>query len=358
MRGKLPSLSVCAALCFCWPAVAFAQLAPDPNAPPQSNAAPVAQTPGDGQAPAAALEQAPGTASEQGPANTANGAPDSQPALPPPGPPTANFQKLIPPDQLAFLKDYDGRMPKEVMKDKRFKQLEKQILPGARYFYHYDKTLSEAKDEVMDNDQLPITVRDGRYVMIASAGGGDQHMLGRGFMWFDMQSGVGLGGIYFHPTNGEPSPTLAIYSKQLTDTVLSMGQLPDSFLDDFWKWANAAHVHYVSPRYFIPSDDRKYVLIHDEDYCAHGDDERRPDGCEEMNADAADIDMEAAYFMQETGNAPDATAYMLNPDQIQWLAVRDRECGPNGLECRILVTRRRTAAIIGHPLPPTHGGRR
>jgi hypothetical protein len=49
---------------------------------------------------------------------------------------------------------------------------------------------------------------------------------------------------------------------------------------------------------------------------------------------------------------------MLNPDQIEWLAVRDRECGPNGLECRIRVTRRRTAAIIGHPLPPTGGGRR
>jgi hypothetical protein len=117
MRGTNPSLYVCAALLVCWPAFAFAQLAPDPNAAPQSNAAPVAQTPGatadSGQAPAAATEQAPGT--------PADAAPDSQPALPPPGPPIANFQKLIPPDQLAFLKDYDGRMPKEVMRDKRFK---------------------------------------------------------------------------------------------------------------------------------------------------------------------------------------------------------------------------------------------
>jgi uncharacterized protein YecT (DUF1311 family) len=353
MRNSNTTLYVCAALFVCWPALAFTQLVPDPGAPPQSNSAPVAQTPGDGQGPGATSEQAPAS----GPATPADTTPDSQPPLPPPGPPIADFQKLIAPDQLAFLKDYDGRMPKEIMKDKRFRQLEKQILPDARYFYHYDKPLSEARDEVMDNDPLPITVRDGRYVMVASAGGGDQHMLGRGFMWFDMQSGIGLGGIYFHPTNGEPSPTLAIYSKQLTDTVLSMGQLPDAFLDDFWTWANAAQVHYVSPRYFIPSDDRKYVLIHDEDYCAHGDDERRPDDCEEMNADAADIDMEAAYFMQETGNATDATAYMLNQDQIDWLAVRDRECGPNGLECRIRVTRRRTAAIIGHPLPPTRVGR-
>lgn len=265
----------------------------------------------------------------------------------------------MPASQMAFLKDYDGRMPREIMKDKRFKQLEKQITPGARYFYHYDKDLSEARDEVMDNDPVPIAVRDGRYVMIASAGGGDQHMFGRGFMWFDIETGIGLGGIYFHPTNGEPSPTMAIYGKQLTDTELSMGQLPEAFLDDFWRWANTAQVHSVSPRYFIPFNDRKYVLIHDEDYCSDSDNGPPPEGCEEKNADAADIDMEAAYFMQETGNAPDATAYMLNPDQIEWLAVRDRECaGPNGLACRIRVTRRRTAAMIGHPLPPPRGVRR
>ena len=336
---RITSLFVCAALCLCWPALAFAQSVPDPEAAPQSDASPTARAPAPATAPTAA--------------------PKSQPALPPPGPPPpANFRDAIPAGQLAFLKDYDGRMPKEIMKDKRFKQLEKQITPGARYFYHYDKPLTEARDEVMHNDPLPITVRDGRYVMVASAGGGDQHMFGRGFMWFDMESGIGLGGIYFHPTNGEPTPTMAIYGKQLTDTVLSMGQLPDGFLDDFWAWANTAQVHYVSPRYFIPFNDRKYVLIHDEDYCAHADNEPPPDGCEEMNADAADVDMEAAYFMQETGNVSDATAFMLNPDQIEWLAVRDRECGPNGLACRIRVTRQRTAVIIGHPLPPTRGVRR
>jgi hypothetical protein len=339
MKRFFASLSVCAALCLIGPAFAFTQSVPDPDAPPHADAASAAQTPAPAEPPAPAT--------------------DAQPALPPPGPPpAAHFERLIPPDQLAFLKDYDGKMPKEIMKDKRFKQLEKEVMPGVRYFYHYDKPLSEAKDEVMDNDPLPITVRDGRYVMIASAGGGDQHMLGRGFIWFDMQSGIGVGGIYFHPTNGEPSPTMAIYSKQLTDTVLSMGQLPDGFLDDFWTWANAARVHYVSPRYFIPFDDRKYVLIHDEDYCSHDDNDPAPDGCEEMNADAADIDMEAAYFMEETGNATDATAYMLNSDQIEWLAVRERACGVNRLACRIRMTRQRTAVIIGHPLPPPRGGRR
>ena len=86
MRDKHPSLYVCAALLVCWPALAFAQLVPDPGAPPQTNAAPAAQAPGDGQAPAAAPEQAPADATS--PPTPANGAPDSQPALPPPGPPT------------------------------------------------------------------------------------------------------------------------------------------------------------------------------------------------------------------------------------------------------------------------------
>jgi len=243
MNRSFATLSVCAALFVCCPAFTFAQSVPDPDAPPQAGLPAAAQAPAPDQAPA------------QAPAATP--APDSQPPLPPPGPPPpANFQNLIPTSELAFLKDYEGKMPHEIMKDKRFKQLEKQITPPAHYFYHWDKPLTDARDEVLDNDPLPITVRDGRYVMIASAGGGDQHMLGRGFLWFDIQTGVGLGGIYFHPTNGEPTPTMAIYSRQLTDTELSMGQLPDPFIDDFWTWAQAAQVHPVEPRYFIPSNDR------------------------------------------------------------------------------------------------------
>jgi uncharacterized protein YecT (DUF1311 family) len=282
--------------------------------------------------------------------------PASAPALPPA---PAAFKNLIPTDQLTFLKDYDGKTPKEIRKDKRFKQLEKEITPSTRYYYHYDISLSYARDQVLDNEPLPITVRDGRYVMIDSEGGGSAHMFGRGFLWFDIESGVGMGGIYFRPTNGEPTPTLAIYSKQLTDTALSMGQLPAEFYQDFGAWAQRAQLKAISPRYFIPSDDRKYVLIHDEDYCAHPDNAPQPDGCDDMNADAADVDMDAAYFMKETNHATDANAWMLNPDQIEWLAVRDRTCvGPNGVACRIRMTRQRTAVLIGHPVPAPRGGRR
>jgi hypothetical protein len=307
------------------------------------------QDPVTTQLPAAPAQQAGGA----GEGNQADTAQPQEVAPPPP----AAFKDLIPADQLAFMKDYDGKMPKEIRKDKRFKQLEKQVTPSTQYFYHFDKGLSDARDEVLDNDPLPIHVRDGRYVMIGAAGGPDQHMQGRGFLWFDMQSGIGIGGIYFHPTNGEPSPTLAVFSKQLTDTALSMGQLPGEFYEDFGEWARAAHVHTVEPRYFIPSNGKKYVLVHDEDFCAHPEGAPAPAGCEQLNAEAADDDMNAAYFMQQTHNAADATAYMLGPDQIAWIAVRDRTCGV-AMACRIRVTRQRTAALTGHPMPPPRTAQR
>jgi uncharacterized protein YecT (DUF1311 family) len=268
-------------------------------------------------------------------------------------PPPANFKNPIPADQLAFLRDYANRSSKEIRKDKRFKNLEKQVTESTGYFYHGSKPLSDVRDTVLDNQPLPITVRDDRYVMVASAGGGDSHNFPRGFLWFDIQTGIGLGGIYFRPTNGEPTPTLTIYSRQLTDTSLSMGQLPPEFYEDFGQWAQAAGVKSISPRYFIPDNNKKYALIHDEDFCAHPDNEPAPEGCEDMNADAADVDMNAAYFMQETHYASDASAWMLTPDQVAWLAVRDRTCvGPNGVACRIRVTRQRTAVLTGHPVPP------
>jgi uncharacterized protein YecT (DUF1311 family) len=353
MKSISPSLLAGAArftcwsvLLACWSSLALAQSAPNPEAPPQ----PDVQAP-DGQAPdaqAAAPAQAP--TQPQAPAPEPP-SPVADAQLPPPGPPPpADFQHPIPAGQLAFLKDYDGKMPSELHKDKRFRELEKQITPSTRYFYHYDIGLSDARDQVLDNDPLPISVRDGRFVMVGTAGGGDQHMFGRGFLWFDIQEGIGLGGIYFHPTNGEPSPTLAIFSRQLTDTSLSMGQLPPEFFADFTQWASLARVHPASPRYFIPANGRKYVLLHDEDYCWHpaGTPGPDPDECQEKNAEAADADMTAAYFMQETDNASDATAYMLGPEQVEWIGIRERTCGV-GLACRIRVTRERTRVLLGNP---------
>lgn len=297
--------------------------------------------------------QQPAPADQNGASQNGSAQPDAPP--PPQGPPPpAVLQNLLPADQLSFLTGYEGKTPKELLKDKRFKALLKQAIPHTEYHYGTDKSLQDATEELLDTDGIPVAIRDSRFVTIGTRGG--SYLAGKTLMWFDLQSGMAFGGIYFHPTNGEPAPTFTVFSKQLTDTTLSMSQLAPEFVDDLSRWQQQTRVPAISPRYYIPANGKKYVLVHDEDYCYHPDGEPAPDGCDQMNADAADDDMNAAYFMQETHNAANATAWMLEPDQIAWLGVRDRTCGLNGFACRIAITRRRTSVLIGHPVPPPHGG--
>ena len=74
-----------------------------------------------------------------------------------------------------------------------------------------------------------------------------------------------------------------------------------------------------------------------------------------MNADAADMDVNAAYYVDETNHATNATAWMIGPDQIAWIQVRDSTCGSvrDPLPCRIHMARERTRVIIArHPVSP------
>ena len=274
---------------------------------------------------------------------------DAGAPAPEPPPPPAVFQNRIPSDQLAFLNDYAGKTPHEIQKDKRFRNLMKQVIPRTEYHYGRDMPLSDTVETLLDGAPLPIDIREGRYAMVASHGG--PYLSGKGFVWFDMREGIALGGVYFHPTNGEPTPTLAIYSRQLTDTYLSMDQLPVAFQQDLAQWILVTSPRWVSTRYFIPANGKKYVLVHDEDYCAGAADlpPVSSEKCEDMNAEAADVDVDAAYFMAETHNAANATAWMLGQDQLAWIAVRDQSCGvgPIGLPCRIRLARRRTRVLIG-----------
>jgi hypothetical protein len=262
-------------------------------------------------------------------------------------PAPAVFQNPIPADQLAFLNDYAGKTAKEIQKDKRFRNLMKLAIPRTEYHYGHDMPLSETVETLLDGAPLPIDIRDGRYAMIASHGG--PYLSGKGFLWFDMKDGIALGGVYFHPTNGEPTPTLAIYSRQLRDTSLSMSQLPVAFQQDLAQWILVANPRWVSTRYFIPENGKKYVLVHDEDYCA-GAMSAPPlssEKCEEKNAEAADADMNAAYFMAQTHNAANATAWMLGPDQVAWIGMLDTTCGPDRWGCRIRLMRQRTRVLLG-----------
>jgi uncharacterized protein YecT (DUF1311 family) len=230
-------------------------------------------------------------------------------------------------------------------------------LTVSRTEYHYcrDMSLSEAVETILDGSTLPVDVRDGRFVTVS--GNNSPYLAGRGMLWFDIQTGVAFGAFHFHPTNGEPTPTVTVFSRQLTDHELTMGQFPEPFVEDLEQWADAARIPTITPRYFIPENGKKYVLAHDEDYCWRppGAFPADPDACQQMNANAADDDMNAAYFMQETGNAANATAWMLGPDQVAWISLRDRSCG-NGLACRIRITRQRTQVLMGHA-PAPHGRR-
>lgn len=267
----------------------------------------------------------------------------------PPGTPPAqaDFTNRIPADQMTFLNDYAGKTGKDIQKDKRFRALLKLAIPRTTYHYGRDMSLSDTVETLLDGAPLPIDIRDGRYAMIASHGG--PYLSGKAFIWFDMQEGIAVGGVYFHPVNGEPTPTLAIYSRQLTDTSLSMGQLPAAFHQDLAQWILVADPKWVSPRYFVPENGKKYVLLHDEDYCMNPDDAPpvSPDKCVRLNAEAADADVDAAYFMAQTHNAANATARMLGSDQVAWVRFRDNTCGADGFACRIRIARQRTRALLG-----------
>jgi hypothetical protein len=67
--------------------------------------------------------------------------------------------------------------------------------------------------------------------------------------------------------------------------------------------------------------------------------------CEQMDADSAEADMNAACFMRETHNAANATPWMLEPDQVSWIGVRQQTCGVT-LASRIRMTRARTRVLV------------
>lgn len=280
-----------------------------------------------------------------GSAAGAQATPQDDTISPPGPPPPVMFQNRIPPDQMAFLRSLSGMTTKELRSDKRFKALMKQITPRTTYHFGRDMGLDDTIDIMLDSRPLPIAIRDGRFVTIGSNGG--TYLSGRGFVWFDIQEGIGLGGVYFHPVNGEPTPTLAVFSRQLKDKELAISQLPPDFQMDMERWSELANLPAVTVRYFVPENGRKYVLLHDEDYCAAAPTMAPPppDICQQMNADAADADMNGAYFMKESGNAANATAWRLRPDQVAWIGIRQSTCGA-GLPCRIAITRRRTRMLL------------
>ncbi len=270
----------------------------------------------------------------------------------------AIFQKPMPSDQVAFLTRLAGAAAGDEVRDKQFRKLMRSVVPDCMFHYGRDMPLADAVEMVLKNSPTPIQIRDGRYVTVSGQSG--PYLTGRGFLWIDMQEGIGLGGFYFHPTNGEPTPTVAIFSRHVKEETLQMTELPPPFIEDLNLWTRRSGIPPITTRYFITGSNKRILLEHDEDYCASGNAPVAPVGwdCQQMNANAADIDETAAYYLDQVHYATNATAWMIGPDQVAWLQVRENTCRgvPDALGCRIRVTREHTLVIIHkHPVPhPPH----
>jgi uncharacterized protein YecT (DUF1311 family) len=259
---------------------------------------------------------------------------------------SAIFKNRLSIDQLAFLNQFVGRKSGDALRDKQFRKLMRSLLPDCIFHYGWDMSINDAMEKALDGSKLPVELRDERYLIVSGSKG--PYLYGRGFLWIDMKDGIALGGFYFHPTNGEPTPTVTIFSRQVKEAFLGMSQLPPAFARDFRRWSAESNVPAVTTRYFIGNSNRKILLEHDEDYCPSGDANGPPD-CEQMNADAADTDLDAAFYLDQTNYATNATAWMIvGPEQVAWIQVRDNTCRvrTDRLRCRVRLTHERTHLII------------
>jgi uncharacterized protein YecT (DUF1311 family) len=329
----LPALIFAATLS---PTHLAAQTVPSPDAPPAQQAPP--PPPPDQTAPPV-------------PGQT------TAPVPPPPLYDKSVFINPIPAPALAFLTQFNAAPAAELWHDRQFRHTVGPAIPNCEFHYGRDMSLTDALDIVLSHSQVPVAIRANRYVLISGDRG--PYLAARGFLWIDMQNGIVLGGFYFHPTNGEPTPTLAAFSRQLRtkDKAVAMSQLPPDFALDLTLWSRQSRLPVLSTRYLLTGNNKRILLEHTEDFCSPDVDPNLPppDQCEQMNADAADLDMNAAYYLEQVNYATNGTAWMMQgQDQIDWLIVRDRTCriGPDPLACRIRMTRLRTRLIVArNPVP-------
>lgn len=267
----------------------------------------------------------------------------------------AIFQATLAPADLLSLHTFAGAPAKDLLRDKQFRKLMKQFVPGCIFHYGSDMDLPEALSMVFYGSRTPVEVRDGRYLLVTGQQG--PYLQGRGFLWIDLQSGIAMGGFYFAPTNGEPTPALNLFSKQIREGSLGLTDLPPEFVADLVQWMTRSRISPVVTEYFITGNNKKILLEHDKDFCVSASGTTAPrDGiCEQLNADAADLDVTAADYLEQVHHATNATAWMLSPSQVAWIGIRDRSCGGvlDPLGCRIRVTQVRIHVLTGRlPMRP------
>ena len=265
----------------------------------------------------------------------------------------ALFQKRMPKDELAFLNQFAGASSGELYKGKQFRKLMKNFVPDCTFHFGVDLSLTSALDQVLQGSSDPVMIRDGRYLLLS--GHMATHHYGKGFLWIDLREGIGLGGFYFRPGNGEPTPTVNVFSRQVTkEMLLDWSELPPEFAQDEVEWARQENIAPLTTRYFITGSNKKILLEHDEDFCVPASGAGY-NNCEQMNADASDLDLTAASYLEQTHHVTNATAWMISdPDLASWIGVRDRTCGGvlDPIGCHVTMTRERTHIILHAPPPP------
>ena len=167
--------------------------------------------------------------------------------------------------QLAWLSAYDGKLARDVIYDSHYLQLIQEAVPDAIFHYGEDMPLADAIQSVLDDSDVPFTLRDGRYAVLSSRR--EITTRGRGLLWIDFQQGVAFGAIFFHPNNGEPTPTLTVFSKELGGTITKETQLPAAFLQDLNHWEIEKAIPPSTTSYLINAFGWKSVLMHDSDAC-------------------------------------------------------------------------------------------
>jgi hypothetical protein len=200
-----------------------------------------------------------------------------------------------------MLLQYVGMPAKDAIRSERFRYYMDSVIPYAPIHYHVDLPLTQALSEVLGISSEPTEVHDGRYMMLTTTR--SDQLARRGFLWIDLQNGAAFGGIFFRPSNGEPSPTLTLFSKRVVHADVHTRQLPARFVSDLQRWSAAAELPPVLTRYFVNAASRKSVLLHEDNYCGS-----KPDvACEELNAKAASIDATAKSYLGLVHYASNAT---------------------------------------------------
>jgi len=227
----------------------------------------------------------------------------------------AFFNENVSSDDLRFLNALAGTPTSTAVRSKDVRALINNVIPYVPFHFGIDYPLTLTLGSILAESSAPVTIRDGRYVVMATLTN-HNNLIAQGrrraLLWVDLQTGMSIGAIFFYPSNGEPTPTLSLFSRQVEQSSLAMSQLPPAFLADYKSWLDNASMPILSTRYFINARGDKTVLTHDEDLCAVLP---ASETCAGRKRQAEDIDLQAANYLGQTHYASNATLRMVHQSE-------------------------------------------